>query len=62
MLLSMVIGFLAQISYVVLMGILIDRNKATAQPIIPVDLSVPYESLIVSKDTNKRLGKASTEE
>ncbi len=46
-LLSMVIGFLAQISHVVLMGILIDKNKATAQPIVPVDLSVPYGSLIV---------------
>ncbi len=42
MLLSMVIGFLAQISYVLLMGILIDKNKATAQPIVLVDLSVPY--------------------
>lgn len=57
-LLSMIIGFLAQISHVVLMGILIDKNKATAQPIVPVDLSVPYGSLIVSKDTNKRLGKS----
>ncbi len=57
MLLNMVIGFLAQISYVLLMGILIDKNKATAQPIVLVDLSVPYGSLIVSKDTNKHLGK-----
>ncbi|ROL45641.1 B-cell scaffold protein with ankyrin repeats [Anabarilius grahami] len=34
------------------------KNKAIAHPIVPVDLSVPYGSLIVSKDTNKRLGES----
>lgn len=37
---------------------MIDKNKAIAHPIVPVDLSVPYGSLIVSKDTNKRLGES----
>lgn len=59
MLLSMAIGFLVYADFSCCIdSVLIDKNKAIAHPIVPVDLSVPYGSLIVSKDTNKRLGES----